>query len=124
MCFTHARDAYRRGLASVRPLSLRQQTAAACAVTFFCFFGAVINAVDGQWKLLPIFLLNPMLLLTWLGVAQKRALARSEAANRSTAAVAQTPAVGAEPSRHWWTSYRNAQREEDEQVPAHRRQTR
>ncbi|MES2461691.1 MAG: hypothetical protein V4671_13995 [Armatimonadota bacterium] len=124
LCFARALDGYRRGLAQVRPLSYPGQIAAACFLTLVCGSMAVIHILDGQWARLPLFLLNPMLLLTWFGVAHKRAekiqASSVRGGDRSSLSRGETPTVQAKPNEHWWTRYRTEEQEERQEITKRR----
>ena len=111
LLFARAREGYSQGRSQVRPLSYRGQLVAACFATLVCGFMAVANALDGQWVRTPIFLLNPMLLLTWFGVAHKRAQAHSGSLTVKETLTAETKTSG-----HWWTRYRTDQPEDETQA--------
>lgn len=117
LLFERAWDGYRHHRRHVRPLSFRGQLAAAGFASLVCGFMAVVHVLDGQWERLPLFLLNPMMLLTWFGVAHKRAQARvaresmrvSEDSLIAEAALTPSSPASSLSSGHWWTRYRTEQ---------------
>ncbi len=70
VCFVRAREGFIRG--QVRPLSYREQLFAASLATVCAAFGVLSVLESRQWFWLPMFVMNPMLIVTWLGVAKKR----------------------------------------------------
>ncbi len=107
LCFVRARAGYRRGY--VLPLSYREQLTAAFVTTLLLSLCALSVVDNRKWSFLPIFMFNPMLFTTWLGVYLKRPRPRAvRAAASGTVTVAEKPAAG-----YWWTHYETCRQAEE-----------
>jgi hypothetical protein len=81
-------------------------------VTTLFFLLLTLDAVGGRrWYILPLFLFNPMLFRTWIGVYQSGLVPRVSGSRGSVTAIA--TAVEKPAAEHWWTHY-DTRRQNDE----------